>query len=62
MTEKAKEFVMCKSCGKPVGPKKQVEELRERQGIDPAILEMCPDCRRKEYALVAGAKIPPKKK
>jgi NADH dehydrogenase/NADH:ubiquinone oxidoreductase subunit G len=44
------EFVKCRICGKPVGPARQIERLREQMLLEKEIFETCTECKRDRYA------------
>jgi bidirectional [NiFe] hydrogenase diaphorase subunit len=42
------DMILCSDCGKPVGTKKQIEQLKEKIHVTDDILSYCPACRRKK--------------
>ena len=48
-------LVVCRTCGRVVGTRKQIEWARERGRADDDVLATCPDCRRDRYAKVIAA-------
>ncbi len=44
------EMVVCSGCGASFAPVPGMEELAEKAKVDPALLELCPICRRKAQA------------
>ena len=41
-------MILCSDCGKPVGTKVQMEQLKEKINVTEDILSLCPSCRRKK--------------
>ncbi len=52
------QFVLCRYCGAPVAPLKQIEYLKEKISLPEDIFALCIECKRKNYAkkLIAQAR------